>query len=368
MSCLAAPDPLAIFDNSFRIAAAISLMDPVFRKPSFDRRLGRKLWNKLVEDAIWFDSTPVQSASVRAAIASVSREWRSRVYSTQIFWSTISICKMLPMDRLDFVLRHCQTAHLNIRLSFREDHLFRSRDAASREIVELVDSVFALVALTSHRWRTFEVVTENPLVFVRIQQHCESLRAQALESVRLSYLYMPGYSVYSSDDPVYELLLTPLVWFRNHLPQLAHLESFCAPLFWSPPAFAFRLVELYVADYACPLPMDPYAMQAIFAPAVSLRALRIGAMKAYDWPVNIFLGSNSLRALDLQFSDSPFAGSLLSAIVAPNVTELTVRDVGSRGHSILPSVAILSLGNPAVRPNCLSMMKYQTGKPMTRMK
>ncbi|KAJ7448106.1 hypothetical protein FB451DRAFT_1533295 [Mycena latifolia] len=232
------------------------------------------------------------------------------------------------MDCLDFVLARSQQADLHIRLSLRD---FRVQD----DIDVVIDNIFARIGSTSSRWVSFELKTENPVVFERVRRHCLSLDGRALRDLRISYLYMPGFSYLPEEDPIHYLPFTPAEWFSDRMPHLMHLESFCSPLNWSSVATFANLESFHFTHYRSPLSLEPSMLQSIFYSATRLRFFRLGATIPFEWPSSVLLHSTSLRAVDLQFYHGPLAASILSAMVVPNLTELLVRDVGAHGGYLL---------------------------------
>ncbi|KAJ7447635.1 hypothetical protein FB451DRAFT_1188167 [Mycena latifolia] len=255
-----------------------------------------RIMGKLINDPL---VSPVESASSRAAIACVSPDWRDRVYTNPLLWSSIALCKDVPMGRL-----------------------------------ELVPSV--------SRWKTIELVTENPVIFTRVRSLCEGLPANSLSTLELSYMYMPGYCIFPRDDGVYELPSAPGPWFCDVLPNLSHLISYCTPFAWSSPGICSRLQTVDITDFSCPSPMNPADLQMLFSAAVCMRSLRFGAMAPFDWPQNIALTSQSLRAVDIQLNRGILVASILRSMDVPNVTDLVVREVGPYAYSLLECQTILA--------------------------
>ncbi|KAJ7466348.1 hypothetical protein FB451DRAFT_1178494 [Mycena latifolia] len=214
----------------------------------------------------------------------------------------------------------------------------------SHSIIRAIDGLFGRLLPTASRWVSFELITDDPLVFSHVHRACEFLAAPSLASLRVSSLYMPGYGHHSDIDPVYDLPFTPAVWFGDHLPSLRQITSYCARLAWTSLAIFSGLVAVELANRSCPTPLHASTLQQLFSAADGLRELRLGALVPALWPSDIVLESSSLRVVDVefQFHLCALAASILSVMVVPNVTDLTVRNVGSYAYSLLDCRALLS--------------------------
>ncbi|KAJ7161103.1 hypothetical protein C8R46DRAFT_1038265 [Mycena filopes] len=302
-----------------------------------------ELWLKSVFELIHDPTlTPSQSAKNRAAVACVSKVWRGRVYSVSAFWSSITIFKTVSIDRLRFVIAQCRDGDLDLTLNLREIRSIAGRAPTVWTIASLVDAIFDCIGPTSSRWRSFELCTENPFVFKRVQSLCAGLPADRLSRLKLSYVYMPGYSNHIHTPAVYELPFQVHPWFSDSISRLSELRLFCAPMNWNAVGRFEHLEVVELTDFSADVHLDPGLLPALCRGAPSLRVLILGALRPFLVPADFRLESTSLRELDVEFYKPVFVGAILASVVAPGLRELVVRQVYDQLHALLACPDLLS--------------------------
>ncbi|KAJ7903184.1 hypothetical protein B0H13DRAFT_2335247 [Mycena leptocephala] len=293
----------------------------------------------LVKDPIL---APKQSAEVRGIIACVCKQWHDRVYNTSVFWSSIVVFKSLSVERLKFVVSKCRFGDIDIRLCLRDIRRIRGSRASIWSIARLVDDIFACISGSADRWRSFDLSTEDPIVFRHVQSHCSGLRAPRLTTLNLAYVYMPGYSPHINDVGLYDLPFEPVPWFRDEFPTLFSLDLFCVSMHWATPGLFNNLQVVEYSDLSCFTSIDPAVFAALFSWAVNMRVLRIGPMKPFKFSPTYTLSSSSLRTVDVEFFRPAFIGRLLESIEAPSLSELVVRRVCDSVPLLLRCTGLLS--------------------------
>ncbi|KAJ7875023.1 hypothetical protein B0H13DRAFT_1894349 [Mycena leptocephala] len=244
-------------------------------------------------------------------------QW-DRVYNTSVYWSSIVVFKSLSVERLKF-------GDIDIRLCLRDIRRIRGSRASIWSIARLVDDIFACISGSTDRWHSFDLSTEDPVVFRRVQLHCSGLRAPRLTTLNLAYVYMPGYSPHINAVGLYDLPFEPVPWFRDEFPTLFSLDLFCVSMHWATPGLFNNLQVVEYSDLSCSTSIDPAVFAALFSCAVNMRVLRIGPMKPFDFSPTYTLSSSSLRTVDVEFFRPAFIGRLLESIEAPSLSELVVR-------------------------------------------
>ncbi|KAJ7152533.1 hypothetical protein C8R46DRAFT_1228752 [Mycena filopes] len=291
--------------------------------PSEEVTLPIELWLRSFAELIHDpELTPSQSANNRAAVACVSKTWKRRVYSCPSFWTSITISKKVSIDRLRFVLGRCRDGSLDLTLNIRDLRNIAGRPATVWNIASFVDAVFDCIGPSSSRWRSFELCTENPL--------------------KLSYVYMPGFSDQIHAPAVYDLPFQINPWFLDDLPRLSTIRMFCAPINWSAVVGFESLEVVELTDFSAGTHLDPGLLPALFSGAPYLRVLVLGALRPFAVPSGYRLVSSSLQELDVEFYKPVFIGDILSSIVAPALRRLTVRQVYQHLHALLACPALLA--------------------------
>jgi hypothetical protein len=159
----------------------------------------------------------------------------------------------------------CILGDVDIRLCLRDIRRIRGSHASIWSMARLVDNIFACISGSADRWCSskFDLSTENPIVFHRVQLHCSALRTPHPTTLKLAYVYMLGYSLFTM----------------------------------------------------------------LFSCAMNMRVLCLGPMKPLDISPNYTLLLSSLRILDIEFFGPFFVGHLLESIEAPSLSDLVVRRV-----------------------------------------
>ncbi|KAJ7665845.1 hypothetical protein DFH06DRAFT_1323006 [Mycena polygramma] len=252
----------------------------------------------------------VEAANAHAAIACVSKTWKHRVYTIAEFWSYITITRNLSMDHLSFVLSKCTAGTIHIRLIFRSIRIVCGIPATVNNVAVLVDSIFKRISPFFHRRKSFKLITENSIVFYRCHTRYSDIRANALEQLKLSYFYLPGFTEYIRAHGLHDLL------FKDPI-------NMCTSL---------QVVELF--DFTCATCLDPDTLSILFKEAMiskkindHMRVLHLGLISPFTIPSDYYLRSPSLQMLDIEFFRASFVGCLLQAMDLPGLVELAVRQV-----------------------------------------
>ncbi|KAJ7604413.1 hypothetical protein DFH06DRAFT_1151181 [Mycena polygramma] len=257
----------------------------------------------------------VQAAAARACVAGASKKWRMlicteqhRIYTMSEFWSYVTITKDLRMDSLSFTMSKCMASDISIHLLLRNVQHIRGVPATVKKTAKLVDDIMRRITPSSSRWISFKLSNKNPIVFHRLQTLCASVSADALKTLKLSYVYMPGYSSLIRAHGLHDLPYTKLPWFCNHLPRISTAHIFCVPVCWGAPGFCTNLQNIELSDFTCSTCLNPNTLSVLFAEATQLRSLRIGPLTPFRIPDGYVLRSESLQALDVEFFRASFAG------------------------------------------------------------
>ncbi|KAJ7152419.1 hypothetical protein C8R46DRAFT_1042694 [Mycena filopes] len=353
--------------------------------PSEEVTLPIELWLRSFAELIHDpELTPSQSANNCAAVACVSKTWKSSLSCHQLklaqaAWLQITafggshelwydkqiMAKPFP-GRSDFVgpRPHCREIRIRgisgIRIGKRKRIKLEAAQVKARpraefalnlsqlelpaalNIASFVDAVFDCIGPSSSRWRSFELCTENPFVFKRVQTLCADLPARWLTSLKLSYVYMPGFSDQIHAPAVYDLPFQINPWFLDDLPRLSTIRMFCAPINWSAVVGFESLEVVELTDFSAGTHLDPGLLPALFSGAPYLRVLVLGALRPFAVPSGYRLVSSSLQELDVEFYKPVFIGDILSSIVAPALRRLTVRQVYQHLHALLACPALLA--------------------------
>ncbi|KAJ7617679.1 hypothetical protein DFH06DRAFT_1342826 [Mycena polygramma] len=293
----------------------------------------QRVWSEIVHFLLPDGhNDPVEHARVRGDIAILCRASRTRTYSDTSLWTTLYLNQKILPHRICFVLDKCRSAPLRIRLALIDVCLFPPTDPDALCAECIVDRIFSVISDTSHRWKSFYLHTEHPGAFLRVQDHCDRLSAPNMHSISLSYGHMPGYSEYALDNDIYDTPLDTHIWFEEALASLNHLELQSVYFLWSKPGL-FRVLttldlsRIYDADWTF--------FTTLFTTADNLQFLRLDCLDDCAMPDNAVLFSPSLLVLDLGMDGSLFMSDILRSIVAPNLADLTLRDIGHRMYRVL---------------------------------
>ncbi|KAJ7869845.1 hypothetical protein B0H13DRAFT_1050059 [Mycena leptocephala] len=287
-------------------------------------------------------ASPMDVASRRMVAALVCRSWAN-----------------MPLPYLKFVLANCRDVHLHIRMSFLNVHSLHGRRAGADDISSWIDELFTVVGPVSDRWRSFDFETDHRHVFSCVQSHCRELSMPAISVLRLSYTYLSGYYFYFPEQPRPPDPLVGDVWFRSRDIELTELALDSVPLSWSGDIVFDRLERVEFSDADGLSPFMPQLLQALFDVATGLMQLRLGLITAFDPPKSYRLYSSGLVSLDIDFDSGLAAQSVLSALVAPRLSQLTVREVHNYVYcllacpDVLQSIRIFTVYGPwAIVPLC----------------
>ncbi|KAJ7855763.1 hypothetical protein B0H14DRAFT_2579225 [Mycena olivaceomarginata] len=232
--------------------------------------------------------SPKESAASRGAVATVCKDWHECVYTTPTFWSNIVIFKDLNFDRLRFVVSKCAVGDVHIRLHLHNIRVIRGIPATIQVVALLVDRIFGCIADCAERWKTFELCTENPAIFHRVQSHCRSLDVTSLETLDLSYVYIPGHSPDIRAAEMYNVPFRSEPWFGAPLLRLSNPPA----VFLYPSYFGVRggagLTELVVRGVfdnvnllvACPQLLSGVTLTSETAPLASGTPTAHGLIRA----------------------------------------------------------------------------------------
>ncbi|KAJ7733299.1 hypothetical protein B0H16DRAFT_1732349 [Mycena metata] len=281
------------------------------------------VWFKIFIDLLSANNLSAREAAVlREALVSVCRHWHSMVYYNPALWSFIIVSHDMPLTSLAFDL-----------------HIVRGLPATAGRIHDYFEKLLSILAPTSHRWVSFHFITENPLAFARVSNHCRHLSAPAIETLRISYLSTPDYDLFlDPNSPAYTGPFERNHWFSGHLPRLRYAGTFCIPL----PLSRFDSLEtVELSDFTFPSPLSPTFLLSLFKFAVCMRRLRLGSILAFDIPDGFNLSSRSLEVVDLDFHRGGFAGSIFAALDTPSLTDLTVRAIRTDMKTLVSRTDIL---------------------------
>ncbi|KAJ6522938.1 hypothetical protein DFH09DRAFT_1096896 [Mycena vulgaris] len=310
---------------------------------NFSFPLGFDIWVQVIEELLLSPTTSSLEATIyRVIVACVSKGWHFHVYSTASFWSSITISKKLNLNHLNFILAHCAESDLHIRLALGDPQLFSTERTDPSAVLNIITDIFARISSTSRRWKSFDFYTDNPAVFMLVNSFCKNLAAPSLRSLRISYLYLPGFGHFPESDVIYDAPSVPTSWFDGQFPRLTHLTSMSAPLAFPSLDFYSSLETVDLSDCTRSSPLNAGVLVALFACASKMRSLRLGPILPFDLPPNFRLSSSSLRAIDIEFYMGPLVGSLLAIMDIPKLTDLTFRRVSSNGYSLLGCISLLS--------------------------
>ncbi|KAJ7758239.1 hypothetical protein B0H16DRAFT_1720843 [Mycena metata] len=272
---------------------------------SSDFKLPMELWIKIVLKLLRDPKlSPSRAAAARAVVACVCKDWQIRVYAVPELWTHITIYKNVTLSKLDF-------------------RSMRQRPTVWPTAM-LVDAIFDRTGRTSSRWASFELCTENPLVFRRVHYHCSVLQATTLSRLQLSYVYMPGYSDHMYAPVIYDVPFQLHPWFLDNTPYLRDLQLFCSTIDWNVATTFSYLERVEISDFASADPLKPEVLPALLAGAPQLRVLVLGAMREFSVPAAYNLESGSLEELDLELQT------------------LTVRHIYTHIHYLLANPRLLS--------------------------
>ncbi|KAJ7629624.1 hypothetical protein B0H17DRAFT_1150494 [Mycena rosella] len=299
----------------------------------------RSVWKRI---ALFYipdgHNDPVKSAKARGVAASVCRELWHLVYDDPSFWSTINLNLNITPERVAFVLDKCGDSELHIRVALIDVRGPSDYTLESEPSVEsLIDRMLSAISPTSARWRSFFFYTEHPGAFNKVRDVCFGLSAPILTSISIRYGYMPGYSEFDELDAIYEEPKEAYDWFNRTFSHLDHLELSTVYFPWNTDLFG-SLTTLDLSDFD-DLRWD--FILSLFADASNLLFLRLDTFSGFTVPDGAKLSSNSLLVVDLGFGGHRCLVNLLTALITPNVADLTLRDINDNLPTILQCGVLL---------------------------
>ncbi|KAJ7640378.1 hypothetical protein DFH06DRAFT_1334740 [Mycena polygramma] len=281
---------------------------------------------------------PVKFANVRSDIAALCKSSKTRTYEDEGLWNTLYINQHILPEKLRFVLDKCPDAPLRIRIALIDVRIFppASTDVLCAEC--LVDRIFDVISSTAHRWSSFYLHTEHPGAFLRVQERCSLLSTPNLRSVSISYGHLPGYSEYDIDDPIYGAPMAPANWFEESIPKLDHLDLQSVYFPWTNPLLFSNVT---CVDLSRLFDVDWTLLRLLFSSASNLRFLRLDCIDHCAIPAGAILYSSTLVVLDIGLEGTRFMSDVLRAIVAPELVDLTLREVNRRMEAVLACSRLL---------------------------
>ncbi|KAJ7617671.1 hypothetical protein DFH06DRAFT_1342819 [Mycena polygramma] len=307
----------------------IVLFGPRFDHYSLEDR--HSVWSDIIRLALPDGhNDPVLHASARGELASLCKASLARTYNDASLWTTLYLNHHVLPERIIFVLKKSRDAPLRIRLILMDIPLSPSVGPDGMCADCLVDRIFRAIYGTNLRWRSFYLLTDHPDAFLRVQDHCRDLNAPNLRSLSLSY--GARYYDLSFDEDFSEAPFESENWFNKAHRTLKDLELQSVYFLWDTPGL-FRILttldlsRIYDADWAF--------FQTLFATADNLRFLRLESIDHCELPDDAALHSQSLVVLDLALDGLIFMSQILHSIRAPNLVDLTVRDIGHRMYHVL---------------------------------
>ncbi|KAJ7683325.1 hypothetical protein B0H17DRAFT_1137814 [Mycena rosella] len=282
---------------------------------------------------------PVKSAKARGAVAGVCKDLWVLVYDSPSFWSTINLNLNILPNRVTFVLDQCAGSDLHIRVALMDvrgpyDYL----PGTTPSVEFLVDRMFSAIAHTGARWRSFFFYTEHPCAFIKVRNVCYDLPAPILFFIAVRYGYMPGYSEFEEEDPIYEEPKEACNWYNGSFAALVHLELDTATFVWS--ADLFRSLTTLDLSHFDNLRWDFFS--SLFDAAANLRFLRLEKFSGCTIPDGAMLASTTLDVVDLGFGGNRCLIQRLEAFITPNVTDLTLRDIFDNLPAVLHCCVLLA--------------------------
>ncbi|KAJ6484129.1 hypothetical protein C8R45DRAFT_1099276 [Mycena sanguinolenta] len=235
-----------------------------------------------------------------------------RVYEAADTWSTVFIYKEVKWDVLALGLSKWWWGPIHICLCLHYLRTIGGETAPLRGILDLMDAVFDIISPMAHRWKSFELATENPA------------------TLYLAYVHLPLHLM-SQIPELYSNLFVIGHWFSNHFPMLTAIELYCVPILWDMPGLLNHLQVIELSDFACQVSVDPYTIRTVLSGTSQLHIIQFGPMKPFMFPSDLTLHSASVRALDIEFYHPTFVVQLLRHLVFPNLTDLTLDSTSAWG-------------------------------------
>ncbi|KAJ6470770.1 hypothetical protein C8R47DRAFT_1325129 [Mycena vitilis] len=308
----------------------IALFGPRFDHYTLEDR--HSVWSRIINLALPDGhNNPVLFASARGDLAALCKASLDRTYNDVTLWSTLYLNHRVLPERIHFVLKKSGDAPLRVRLVLLDIPFSPPTGPDDLCADCLVDRIFGAIYGTNLRWSSFYLNTDHPEAFLRVQDHCRGLDVPKMRSLSLIYGDMARYPWLSFDDDS-EGPFESENWFKKAHATLNHLELQSVYLLWQTPGLfclvtTLDLSRIYDVDWAF--------FQTLFSTAANLRFLRLESIDHCELPEDATIYSQSLTVLDLGLDGLLFMSEILRAIRAPNLVDLTLRDIGHRMYHVL---------------------------------
>ncbi|KAJ7120544.1 hypothetical protein C8R43DRAFT_959788 [Mycena crocata] len=313
----------------------------LFDHPKFVNCSDReKIWSYIVKLSLSDGhNNPKSHALDRVNVALICKSSLNRVYSDASLWSSLYLNHRVEPERIRFVLSHCGDSDLRVRIAFLDIRCHQDVAGTERSVDFLVDRLFAVISGTCGRWKSFYLQTEHPGAFIRVRDHCFGLSVPSMTSLALNYGYLPGYSEYPDDSPIYSDALELFPWFNGTFGPLDHLELVSVYVPWHGSSLLANITSL---DISSIYDIEWDFFHEVFTHAVNLKFLRMDALSHCEIPFGYTPRLPALLVLDVGLDDNLFMYNLLFRLDTPLLTDLTVRDIDSGIPHLLICARILN--------------------------
>ncbi|KAJ7187197.1 hypothetical protein C8R46DRAFT_1207161 [Mycena filopes] len=281
-----------------------------------------------------------QSAYSRGAVASVNKEWNSRVYGSPSLWSKLVVDPALPLSRLAFYLGKCERGPVDIVLPFCDLNMLGAVRATPVLVQAFIIGALAILSSQSARWRSFDFEMDQSAVYRQVFVSCSGVRAIGVKRIRVAYFPLRGpHRLFHADELQPAVYPPGSTWFGGRFDALHDVSLYCVPV-WL--AAMTRVKTIALVEYTNPAPLTSAILSSIFAVSSCLTSIRIGPIIPFRDVGPFALVSRTLVELDLDFFTGEFAGLLFSALRAPMLSSLTVRGVDRYVQYLLARPDILA--------------------------
>lgn len=260
-----------------------------------------------------------------------------RAYSDRSLWSTLHVNQHVEAERLRFVLAKTQDAALRVRIAFMDVRVRPDQQGDLLPVHAILDRLLDILLPTAHRWTSFYFHTEHPGAFLHVRSRCAGVSVPLLRSLALSYSYMPGYSEFPESDNIYERPMESSDWFDGVYTRLRHLDLCSVYLPWHTNGVLDTVTCLDLSTFT---DLSRHDVVLVFA-APNVQFLRIGSVSEWVTFPHTPLFSTTLIVLDLGIDGRRHMSDLLHDIRAPNLVDLTLRDIDSMLDGVLTSRVLL---------------------------
>ncbi|KAF8170237.1 hypothetical protein K438DRAFT_1854271 [Mycena galopus ATCC 62051] len=276
----------------------------------------------------------VSPVPVEWVVSQVAVRWRVVALGLPELWSSVD-ARVRPTHQralLEWYLAHSSGRPLDVRISLSQENW----DPEGQLLL-------AAVLAEAQRLRRLSIRVDFLAADAAVREACRRLCAPLLEHFSFISLELP-YSWREPDDHIYEEDFTPVVFTRGvarlAVLRLQHLQGAMYPPLGG-------VTTLHLEEYHCPA-MAYTRFHALLRVLPALANLSLYGTVVAGWPAAKTLSLPNLRALRCAGSDQ--VGSMLVALDAPGLEELTLKDVcvgqlwsGSRYARRLPALRTLVL-------------------------